>query len=88
MDTHSVGEDPNVIIDGNIIVNDNNVADGATISLRPVSGATVHGNMLMNKVSTVDNGFTVRIEAITESIIDNIVTENLGIDPWYIRREW
>ena len=79
VDTHSVGENPNVIIDGNIIVNDNNVADGATISLRPVSGATVHGNMLMNKVSTVDNGFTVRIEATTESVIDNIVTENLGI---------
>ena len=79
VDTHSVGEDPNVIIDGNIIVNDNNVADGAIISLRPVSGTTVHGNMLMNKVSTVDNGFTVRIEATTESVIDNIVTENLGI---------
>ena len=76
---HTVGENRNVIIDGNIIVNDNNVADGGTLSLRAVSGATVHGNMLMNKVNTASKGWTVRIEETTESVMDNVVTENLGI---------
>jgi hypothetical protein len=76
---HTVGENRNVIIGGSMIVNDNNVTDGGTLSLRAVSGATVHGNMLMNKVNTASKGWTVRVEATTEAVMDNVVTENLGI---------
>ncbi len=75
---HAVAENHNIVVDGNLITNANNVGDGGCVSMLDVNNLAISSNMMFIAVNVANKGTMILVEGTTEPIVDATVSGNMG----------